>query len=238
MRPGAGGHAPDEARDGLHPAFRVLLLLALAAMVFRYSLTALTLVLAALLLGASAAGGGVLRSIFLALRRIRWLLLSIVVIYLWIAPEPAGPGQAWYAPGWDELDTALQRSGVLVVLVAAVELLRQRTGAARMAAGLVMLLAPLRRIGVDVEQFARRLALTLEAVPLTIERVARAAGGLPSGRGLARWGERAATLLREIETDAVAAPRTAGLPRLAPPGRTDWAWLALGVATLLLVGRL
>jgi hypothetical protein len=95
MPPAAGGTAPDEGLTGFHPAFRILLLLVLAGMLFRYSLPAMALLLAALLAGAAMAGGDTLRGILRSLRRIRWLLLSIVVIYLWVAPEPpttAGPG--------------------------------------------------------------------------------------------------------------------------------------------------
>ncbi|HRP86708.1 MAG TPA: hypothetical protein PLS34_04215 [Gammaproteobacteria bacterium] len=238
MRPAVVGTTPDEGPSGLHPAFRILLLLVLAAMLFRYSLAAMALVLAALLAGAAWQGADTLRAILKSVRRIRWLLLSIVVIYLWVAPEPAVDGQPWYLPGWSDLDMALRRSGVLVVLVSAVELLRRRTPAPRMAAGLVMLLSPLAWIGVDTGVFARRLALTLDAVPLTAERVAQAAGRRQIKRGFAGWGEAAAALVRDIEAGSGQAPREAALPALGRPGRRDWLVLAVGVAACLLAGQL
>lgn len=233
-----GGTAPDEVLSGLHPAFRILLLLVLAGMLFRYSLAAIALVLASLLLAAAVAGSATLRAILKSLRRIRWLLLSIVVIYLWVAPEPAVAGRPGYLPSWGELEIALQRSGVLLVLVVAVELLRHRAGAQQVAAGLVMLLRPLALFGVRVEVFARRLALTLEAVPVTAERVARAAGGREKQRGFTAWGEAAAALLQDIERDAVTAPRRADLPALAPPGLRDWLLLVAGIGACLLAGML
>lgn len=232
------GAAPEAPPSGLHPAFRLLLLLVLAGMLFRYSLAAMTLVLALLLVGAAASGGDTLRGIVRSLRRIRWLLLSIAVIYLWVAPEPGVAGRPWFLPSWSELETALRRAGVLVVLVTAVELLRRRTPVPEMAAGLVMLLTPLARLGVDTGVFARRLALTLEAVPLTAERVARAAAGTRIRRGLAGWGEAAAGLVRDIESGAAGAPATADLPRLRRPDRCDALWLVLGIAVCLLAGRL
>lgn len=233
-----GVDTPDAATPGLHPAFRILLLLVLAGMLFRYSLAAMGLVLALLLLGAAAAGPDTLRGILRALRRIRWLLLSIVIIYLWLAPEPGLAGRPWYLPSWQELDTALRRSGVLVVLVTAVELLRRRTEVPQMAAGLVMLLSPLARLGVDTGVFARRLALTLEAVPLTAERVAHAAAAQGIRRGLAGWGDAAAMLIRDIETGAAGAPREARLPVLRRPSGRDWLLLAAGAAACLLAGRI
>jgi hypothetical protein len=238
MAPATGGQAPDEVPRGLHPAFRILLLFVLAAMLFRYSLVALGVVLAGILLAARALDDGALPGILRALRRIRWLLLSIVIIYLWIAPEAGAASRPWYAPSMLELDTALRRSGVLVVLVAAVELLRRATGASWMAAGLVFLLQPLRRLGFDIEVFARRLALTLEAVPATAERVAHAASRQRDRRGLAGIGDAAADLLHEIERDAAAVPQSASLPTLARPAVRDWVVLAVGVGVMLLVGAL
>jgi len=238
MRPAQDGTTPDAGARGLHPAFRIVLLLVLAGMLFRYSLTAMALVLAALLAGAALCGADTVRGILKSLRRIRWLLLSIVVIYLWVAPEPALDGRPWYLPVWSDLEMALRRSGVLVVLVSAVELLRRQTPASQMAAGLVMLLSPLAYLGVDTGVFARRLALTLEAVPLTAERVAQAAGRHEIRRGIAGWGEAAAALVRDIETGAGAAPHAATLPALPRPGPGDWLLLAAGVAACLLAGQL
>jgi len=238
MEPAAGVAAPDEGPGGLHPAFRILLLVALAAMLFRYSLAGIALVLAGLMLWATAVGSETLQGILKSLRRIRWLLLSIVIIYLWVAPEPGIAGRPWYLPAWSDIEIALQRAGVLVVLVTAVELLRRRTSVPAMAAGLLVLLAPLTRLGLDTGVFARRLAMTLDAVPLTAERVAAAAGEKRVGRGLAGWGDAAATLVRELETGAIEAPSAARLPRLPRPGVSDWAWLAAGLAACWLVGRL
>lgn len=238
MEPAAGAAAPDENPGGFHPAFRILLLVALAAMLFRYSLAGIGLALAGLMLGAAATGRETPLAILKSLRRIRWLLLSIVVIYLWVAPEPGIAGRPWYLPAWGDLEIALQRAGVLVVLVTAVELLRRLTGVAAMAAGLLVLLTPLTRLGLDTGVFARRLALTLDAVPLTAERVAAAAGAGRMGRGLAGWGDAAATLVREIEAGAITAPSAARLPELPHPRAADWAWLAAGFAACWLLGRL
>lgn len=238
MRAAAGDMAPDAGSCGLHPAFRIVLLLVLAGMLFQYSLMAMGVVLAFLLACAAAAGPDTIRGILLALRRIRWLLLSIVVIYLWVAPEAGVAGRPWYLPSWSELDIALRRSGVLVVLVVAVELLRHGADAAKLASGLVTLLSPLARLGIDTEVFARRLALTLEAVPLTAERVARATTSGRIRRGLAGWGDAAAMLVRDIESGAVSPPRVAGLPALCPPRGRDWLLLAVGVGACLLAGWL
>jgi len=224
---------PDVSRAGLHPAFRIVLLVALAAMLFRYSLAAMTVVLAALVAGAARAG--VLARIGRSVRRIRWLLVSIAVIYIWVAPEPAAGG---LFPAWPDVELALRRAGVLVVLVTAVELLTLHTPAPLMAAGLVSILQPLRLLGVNVERFAGRLALTLEAVPATAEKVAEAAGGRHIRRGVAGWGEAAADLVQRIETDAGAGPRSAALPDPGRAGARDWVTLLAGIAAVVGLGAL
>jgi energy-coupling factor transporter transmembrane protein EcfT len=238
MDPRPRAEQPDEAFQGLHPAFRILLLLVLASMLFRYSLAAMVLVLTVLLGMAVASGQGALEGILKALRRIRWLLLSIVVIYLWVAPEAGPAGRSWYVPSWSELDLALRRAGVLVVLVSAVELLRRHTNPARMAAGLVGLLRPLAWLGVDTGTFARRLALTLDAVPLLAGRVARASASRRIRRGVAGWGDAAAMLVREIESGAAVPLRDAALPSLPRPSPRDWVAFTAGASACLLAGAI
>jgi hypothetical protein len=158
------------------PVFRLAALIALGAVVFRYSLTAQLCLAVVLCLLAAWRGSGSLDQIVRALRRIRWLLLSLAIIYLLIAPEPELSGGARFIPGWDDLELALRRAGVLVLLVSAVELMRQTTPAAEIAAAIGQLLRPLRRFGINTERFSRRVALTLDAVPRTAEAVAAAAG--------------------------------------------------------------
>lgn len=238
MGAGPGATVPDGRPFRLHPALRILLLLVLAALLFRYSLAAIVLVLAVLLGIAAASGPDTLSGILRSLRRIRWLLLSIAVIYLWVAPEPGVEGRPWYLPSWHDVDIALRRSGVLVVLVTAVELLRRHTPAPQMAAGLLQLLRPLGRAGLNTELLARRLALTLDAVPRVAERVARAAAGEQIRRGLAGWGEAAAELVRDIEAGTTGAPEDASLPRLGRPVARDWLWFAAGAAACLAMAQL
>ena len=208
----------------MHPVFRLLGLMALAVFLFRYRLPALVLV-EVLILGLAyardpAAPGRILQSV----RRLRWLLISIAVIYLWIAPEPV-PGQPGWLPRWPDIAIALERAGVLVVLVSAVELLRQGTRPEEMAAALMVLLAPLGWIGVDVEGLSRRIALTLDTVPRTAELVGQAARSEEPAKRLAGWAEAAARLVRRIEQEAAEAVAPAALPVLDRPGVRDWALL-------------
>lgn len=219
--------APD-----LHPAIRLLALITLGVFLFRYELPALALVFGLLVAATALGGREALEGLRRALKRIRWLLLSIVIIYLWVAPEPSSGGGA-ALPSLGDLVLALRRAGVLVVLVAAVELLRQTTPVPRTAAAIAQVLTPLGWLGVDTRRFATRVALTLEAVPATAEVVGKAAGGVTiKKRQLAGWAEAAAALIHTIEDDAPRGSSSATLPTLGRPGVFDCLILIAVVAAL------
>lgn len=208
---------------------RVLALLFLGAGLFQFSLTALGLVWLFLIAATAYRGHEALSGLRRALRRIRWLLLSIALIYLWIAPE-ADTGGGWLPSMTDTL-LALRRVGILVVLVTAVELLRQTTRAEYTAAAIAALISPLRWLGIETQRFARRMALTLEAVPVASEVVGRAAGDTTiKKRSLAGWGAAAARLIRDIETRGLAGTGGIQLPVLGYPRASDWLVLTLVVA--------
>jgi energy-coupling factor transporter transmembrane protein EcfT len=218
----------------LHPVLRLVLLLALGASLFRYSLAGQLAILTVLVLLVARGGRERLERLSKALRRIRWLLLSIALIYLVVAPEPR-PGASWAFPTWPEWSLALRRAGVLVILVSAVEWLRQTTPAATTAAALAVLLKPLRRIGFRPERFALRTAMTLDAVPRTAEVVAQAAGraGIKP-RQFSGWAEAAAGLIEDIESGHGAVVTPAELP---PVGRITGAdALLFAVALGLILG--
>lgn len=209
------------------PVFRLVVLLALGAALFRYSLVAQCCLAAALGTLATLRGPDSVKQLARSLRRIRWLLLSLAVIYLLVAPEPNPGTGGGYLPAWTDVELALRRAGVLVLLVSVVELIRQTTPAPELASAVALCLTPLRWIGVDTDRFSRRVALTLEAVPRTADAVAQAAGeaGIRA-RHLSGWSEVAAALVRDIEAGATHTPPHAELPRLPRPAPGDWLILA------------
>ena len=218
----------------LHPVLRLLLLIALGASLFRYSLVGQLAVLLVIVLLTARHGREALARLFKAVRRIRWLLLSIAVIYLLVAPEPR-PGGSWAWPTANEWSLALRRSGVLVILVSAVELLRQTTPAVLTAAAIAALLRPFRWLGFDPERFALRTAMTLDAVPRTAEVVAQATGraGIKP-RQFGGWAAAAASLIADIESGhAAAAP--AALPALEPIRLADGLVFFLALAMILVL---
>lgn len=209
-----------------HPVIRILALVFLGAGLFQLGLKALSLVFALLLLMSAIRGREALLGLRKALKRIRWLLLSIVIIYLWVAPQTGT--DSGFLPANADIVLALKRAGILAVLVAAVELLRQTTPAEYTASAIAMLISPLRMLGVDTTRFAKRMALTLEAVPATSELVVRAAGETTIKKGsLAGWAEAAARLIGGIETRKDGQVTDIQLPELGAPLMLDWLLLAM-----------
>jgi hypothetical protein len=212
-----------------HPVIRILALVFLGAGLFQLGLKALSLVFALLLLMSAIRGREALLGLRKALKRIRWLLLSIVIMGT----------DSGFLPANADIVLALKRAGILAVLVAAVELLRQTTPAEYTASAIAMLISPLRMLGVDTTRFAKRMALTLEAVPATSELVVRAAGETTIKKGsLAGWAEAAARLIGDIETRKDGQVTDIQLPKLGAPLMLDWLLLAMIALSTLGLTRL
>lgn len=153
------------------------------------------------------------------LRRSRWLLISLVAVY--VLATPGAPLVLWEGgPGAsaEGLALGLLQGGRIVLMIGALALLLAATPAEELVAGLWALLEPLAPLGVDARRVALRLALTLEYA----QRVAPARP--------ADWG---AALAGALEPDAgEGAP--VRLSRLPFTWRDSVAGvLAIGVVVLL-----
>ncbi|ABI56582.1 CbiQ family ECF transporter T component [Alkalilimnicola ehrlichii MLHE-1] len=151
----------------MHPAVRVVLVLALALVLARASvaqaLVAGLLVLALLPWGNPRGW----RRLAIGLWRLKFLFLSIAVLYLLLTPgTPIWPAlHAGATPSREGLAEGLLRVAALAALLAAVHWLMRTLTRAELVAGLSWTLQPLRWLGADVDRLAIRLVLTLEIVP-------------------------------------------------------------------------
>ncbi len=165
-----------------HPAHRIVcwLLLVIAAQ----CLTGVALALALLVM--PAFGGECVRRWRQLLRRTRWLLLSLVVIFGWsVAGEPLWVFPMLPSPTVEGLQDGLVQAARLALVLSLVAVLLATTPVNDLMAGSRTLLAPLRRLGVDVDRAVVRLALVLhyaEAPPAGGWRTLLAPA-LPSGPG-------------------------------------------------------
>lgn len=100
------------------------------------------------------------------IKRMRWLFLSILVVYLWFTPgEPILPVESGLMPTIEGLQTGLLRVLSLVLIIFAVNYFISTIARNRLVEAIVWLLYPLNWITIDTRQLALRIALTLELIP-------------------------------------------------------------------------
>jgi len=162
------------------------------------------------------------------LRRMRWLFLSIAVIYLWLTPGvPLIPATAAFAPWLPTVDGLWQgglRIAALAVIVVAASLLLHVTPRDQILAALRWLLVPLGVVGIPHERFAVRAALTLGAVAEVQEQVRDALAAIPAqAKPLARIAGVAAAVFAGVMREAESSPCAAiTLPAQSAPSLPQW----------------
>ncbi|MGD8546348.1 MAG: hypothetical protein PVG50_00245 [Thiohalophilus sp.] len=171
------------------------------------------------------------RRVFGMLRRLRWLLLSVLVIYGWFSPGELlqWPLPEYLLPSRQGLELGLLRVLILVLILLAAGILLTTTSRDQLIAALFWLLTPLRALHVPVERVAVRLALTLhyvesqapqwrapepasdEGLTTRINRIARhLAGVLP--RLFSQAGQKAEPVQLDVPS---------------PPSLIQWGWPVL-----------
>lgn len=129
------------------------------------------------------------RRVLTAVFQIRWLLLAVATVIVVFTPG------TWSAA---RLLDAAWRCGVLVCAVTAVQLALSGLSPDALATGLARVLAPLRWTRLPVDTFARRLTLTLDAVP-QVQALIAATPAPTTGRFVDRVAGRAAAVIRALE---------------------------------------
>jgi len=98
------------------------------------------------------------------LKRLRWLFLSILVVYLFFTPGILLLPDVLWGPTQEGLIQGLVRIVVLVLIVAAVNVLIGSTGQAEFLSAVSWCLQPLSWLGLSHERLAVRISLTLATV--------------------------------------------------------------------------
>ena len=200
----------------VHPLIRVLLFLLCAVLLPLSGVPGLAvgaLVLALFWIMARQPWDG---GAWCALRRIRWLLLSLVLLYGWFTPgRYLFPGWGGLSPTWEGMMLGGERAALLVLLALGAHLLLSATPRESLVSALA-LLAP------RDSRFPLRLVLTLEAVGTASERLQHA---VARGEG-DRWQRLGGLLAR---ADTLVPQRVAVPASLAWPAWRQWAWLAVSL---------
>lgn len=144
----------------IHPATKILLWLGTALAVQGVSLVPLALVTVLLVMTLLMVGG--FPSALLMLRRARWLLLPLALIYAYATPGfPLFPLLGAISPSFEGLHGGILQAGRLVVVLLGLSLLLWSSPRDNLLSGIYVLLRPFRFMGLDPERVAVRLWLTL-----------------------------------------------------------------------------
>lgn len=146
----------------MHPSLRILSLIVLAIMLQFLEQYALAAIAIGVLLTASIFYTKLLRKM---LKRSRWLLLTLMLIFSFTTPGEYLP---WWtmqiAPTYEGLESGLLQSIRLIVMLAGLAILLGSTQREQLMAGIFQLLMPLRCLGIGSERFTARLWLTMHYV--------------------------------------------------------------------------
>jgi len=214
--------SPQASGEFLHPASLILIWLAFAFCVpwlRPAELSAIVLLFSLPLLLRHSAQYHKL------LRRSRWLLISMILVYAFVTPGVAAVAVLGaYSPSQEGLLSGGLQALHLLALLATLALLLATTSRDRILAGLYFLLRPFVLIGVDIDRVASRIWLTLHYA----EKAER--GG---SRRSGEWRERMHAALRGSGHEMVSIKLEIG--RLS---RSDYAALFCSVLVLgLLLAR-
>jgi energy-coupling factor transporter transmembrane protein EcfT len=230
--------------DEIHPVIRIV------------SFVILTVFLALGAVGNILVGAAVMALLYITLdklawqtagrmlRRMRWLFLSIAVIYFWLTPgTPLFNGGAALDP-WLPTAEGIWQGGLritsLALMVMAACILLQVTPRDQMLAALHWLLKPLGMLGVSHERFAVRTALTLEAVKQVQGHVRDVLATIPATtKPVARIGAVAAMTLNIVIQEAeVSSCGMIEMPALRSPALPQWGMPLLLFAVMTTIRQL
>lgn len=185
------------------------------------------------LLYTSTRGQRVPRGLLRRLRRLRWLFLTIVVIYGWLTPGlPVWQPLGHFSPTATGLVQGMLRCLNLVVILAAVHWLLSRLDRESLVSGLYWIARPVVSLGLRPETLAVRLVLTLEYLD-QVEAARPNIKTIERGRTLDRVAE---WFLAVLEPAAGRGPAVMDLSVVAAPKARDWLVLLALLTGLVWVG--
>lgn len=151
----------------MHPVIRIVTCVSFIITITSASLPVIGVLFVSMLGLMLAIERSALAKSFRIIKKLKWLFLSIIILCIWWTPgEPLtivgySSESSWW-PSEQGILLALQRVGILVLIISSVQLLLIRTVVAELVAAIDWLIAPLAYIGIARQKFAMRCALTLK----------------------------------------------------------------------------
>lgn len=230
----------------MHPVIKIVSFLVFGAAVSMANgqvlLAGVLLVLPLYIFGNKIHFHGALRM----LKRLKWLFVSILVIYLFFTPGQLLWSDVIWSPTFEGLTQGLLRVAVLVLLVAAVNYLISSTEQDDFLSAVLWCLRPLSFFGLPHERLAIRITLTIDEVSQVRERHLFEVRNSPVDDSVVKDEKRGAKLLaisstanrlfQSVIKDAETAPvREVLLPEESAPPVYQWLMPVILVALFVAV---
>jgi energy-coupling factor transporter transmembrane protein EcfT len=157
-----------ERRLRFHPAAQILAWCLLVATLQAMTPGALLMAAGLILLCAFAISG---HKFIQLVRRTRWIMLSLLVIYAYSTPgQPLSDALGMFSPSREGLSDGVLQLARLLAALAGLAILLDRLHRQKLIAGLYTLCAPMQWLGMSRERVAVRLALTLHYAEVAMLR--------------------------------------------------------------------
>ena len=135
----------------MHPVIRICSLLLGVVMVVAGGWPEWLLALLCVVVLALSAGSIQYQLVLRMIFRLRWLMLSIILIYLLFTPgSPLFSNESVGSPSWQGLVLGAHRAAILLLMVVAVSVLLQSTSKSQLIAALLWLFAPFEKLGLSL----------------------------------------------------------------------------------------
>jgi energy-coupling factor transport system permease protein len=175
--------------------------------------------------------------------RLKWLMISIAVLYLWWTPgEPLSilgwhiDNQWW--PTYQGLLHAVHRIGILLLIILSVQLMMMRSREDELVAAIDWLATPLRWLGITTGSFALRCALTMKALQ-GVEHTVRSSLETPfTGKRFTRIVNVMAAVYGKAAYDRSEQIIALDIPHIKRPALVQWIYPAVIILMPILINTL
>lgn len=189
-----------------------------------------------------AYGRQYLKTLWIAVKRMRWFLSSIIVLYFWFTPgQPlplaVPPKLQFLLPTGSGINEALTHVGALIIIVATAHLLIKSTARHELLSAIYFLVSPLSIIKFPSERFALRMSLVMDIVGDMRAVTEGAVQANTTGKPLSRLSSAITTSVEQALNNAKRAPCvTFVIPHDNSPALKEWMYPVILIMVLSLLG--
>jgi energy-coupling factor transport system permease protein len=228
----------------MHPVIRIISVLVTIAFLAHPEPGVLLFVTSILLLYALSQDSIKLGELVHYIRSLRWLLITIVILYMWMTPgmplfesEYVSP---YLVPSIEGLQIALQRVISLLLIVCMVVLLIVNMIREELLAALCWLTRPLQIFRLDYERLSLRLMLVLDIVPEAKTMVSSSIHELLKEKpGIRKFSHVFSSVYKQVLIRAEQTePRNIEIPEISAPRAIQWLMPAGLIIVFILLNRL